>query len=58
MKKKEKLGHHLVVRITEKQANALIASLKETDSENISELVRRIIKDYNNKKKHYKKKEK
>jgi hypothetical protein len=51
MKKKEKLGHHLVVRITEKQANALVASLKETDSDNISELVRRIIKDFNKNKK-------
>ncbi len=48
MKKKEKLGHHLVVRITEKQANQLIKSLGSTDS-NISELVRRIIKDFNNK---------
>jgi hypothetical protein len=50
MKKKEKLGHHLVVRITEKQANALLSNLGSTDS-NVSELVRRIIKDFNNKNK-------
>ncbi|MEI8085829.1 MAG: hypothetical protein WCG93_06405 [Paludibacter sp.] len=50
MKKKEILKRHLVVRISEKQANSLLASLGEKET-NISELVRRIIKDYNNKKK-------
>jgi hypothetical protein len=51
MKKKEILKRHLVVRISEKQAHALLTSLKETNSDNISELVRRIIKDFNNKNK-------
>ena len=43
--KKEKLGHHLVVRVTQKQFTALLNTIADSDT-NISELIRKIITDY------------
>ena len=50
--KKEKLGHHLVVRVTQKQFTTLLNTIADSDT-NISELLRKIITDYtkNNKSK-------